>query len=118
MDKAYKTFEDLRIWQEARQLVTFVYSSTKSVIDRDFRSQMRRASLSVMNNIAEGHESHSTKTMANYLLIAKGSCGEVRSLFYAGFDLGYFSQDTFTKGLDDSRKLSRMIASYSKIFKH
>ena len=71
-----KTFEDLRIWQEARGLVKEIYStfgvSSPAEKDYGFRDQVQRASVWIMNNIAEG--------FARFLIIAKGSCGEVRSL--------------------------------------
>lgn len=93
-----KTFEDLECWQFGRQLTVLVYKATKSAIqERDFgfADQMRRASISVMNNIAEGFERDSNVDYARFLYIAKASAGEVRSMAYAGLDLGYFKQDQF-----------------------
>ena len=79
-----KTFEDLRIWQEARGLVKEIYSifgvSRPAEKDYSFRDQVQRASVSIMNNIAEGFERNSDAEFARFLIIAKGSCGEVRSL--------------------------------------
>jgi four helix bundle protein len=88
-----RTFEDLWIWQTARGLVKDVYSDfgSESPAARDFAflDQIRRAAMSIMNNIAEGFERGSDPDFANFLRIAKGSAGEVRSMFYTAEDLGY-----------------------------
>ncbi len=76
-------FEDLTIWQEARELTKRIYELTqKGPIDKDFRfiGQLRSSSISIMNNAAEGFECKSDKKFSNYLDIAKGSCGEVRDM--------------------------------------
>lgn len=82
-------FEDLRIWQEARALVGEAYRGFARCGDFAFRDQIQRASLSVMNNIAEGFERRTRKDFAHFLDLAKGSAGEVRSMAYAAEDLGY-----------------------------
>jgi four helix bundle protein len=88
-----RSFEDLWIWQTARVLVKDVYSDFggDSAAGRDFafQNQIRRAAMSVMNNIAEGFERGSNADFANFLRISRGSCGEVRSMFYTAEDLGY-----------------------------
>ena len=79
----YKRFEDLPVWQTAIELAAGVYKLTK---DRfftqpgDLRSQLRRASLSVSNNIAEGFERGTTAELLAFLYISRGSCGEVCSM--------------------------------------
>ncbi len=88
-----KRFEDLRVWQNARVLVVEVYRAfgrgTAGWRDLGFRDQIQRASLSIMNNIAEGFERGSDADFARFLHVAKGSCGEVRSMLYAAEDLRY-----------------------------
>ncbi len=95
--KVYK-FEDLVVWQLARDLVKDIYSSFKTCRDYGFNDQIQRASVSVMNNIAEGFErgynSIDNKLFLNFLNIALGSCGEVRSMLYAAEDLGYMDDET------------------------
>jgi len=81
--KRVENFEDLRIWQDARALVKQVYSDMCKIRDYGFRDQIQRAGISVMNNIAEGFERHSDIEFARFLDIAKGSAGEVRSMYYA-----------------------------------
>ncbi|MDF7798038.1 four helix bundle protein [Pontiellaceae bacterium B1224] len=98
-------FEDLRIWQEARLLVREVYEDMKGNKDWGFRDQMHRAVILIMNNIAEGFERHSDTEFARFLNIAKGSAGEVRSMYYAAEDLKYVGGDmalerrAFAKGI-------------------
>lgn len=114
MTKEYLQFENLEIWKQARALVRDVFTITKGLSDRDYNSQIRRASLSIMNNVAEGHESGSAKSFARYLKIAKGSCGEVRSLLYAGFDVKYLSSKAFDQNHVRTMELSRMLAGFIK----
>ena len=78
-----ETFEDLRVWQKGISLVKQVYLITREgEISRDFgyQDQLRRAAVSIPTNIAEGFERYSRKEYVNFLNIAKGSAGEVRSL--------------------------------------
>ncbi|MCF7848784.1 MAG: four helix bundle protein [Kiritimatiellales bacterium] len=89
-------FEDLRIWQDARALVKQVYTDfgvgTPDNKDYGFRDQLQRAGISIMNNIAEGFERKSDTEFARFLDIAKGSAGEVRSMYYAAEDLNYVNE--------------------------
>jgi four helix bundle protein len=81
----YKRFEDLPVWKSALELAQRVYALTR---DRffsqpgDLRDQIRRAALSVSNNIAEGFERGSTAELLAFLYIARGSAGEVRSMLH------------------------------------
>jgi four helix bundle protein len=93
MSKA-ECFEDLRIWQEARQLVKLIYTDFREIKDYGFCGQIQRAGVSIMNNIAEGFERSSDADFARFLDIAKGSAGEVRSMYYSAEDLNYVSAET------------------------
>ena len=88
-----QSFEDLWIWQQARILVRELYSDfgpgTPAFHDYGFRSQVQDAGISIMNNTAEGFERSSDADFASFLDFAKGSCGEVRSMYYPAEDLGY-----------------------------
>lgn len=93
-----KTFEDLECWQYGRELAVLVYRSTATAIgakDFSFADQMRRAAISVMNNIAEGFERDTNADAVRFLFMAKASAGEVRSMAYASLDLGYFTPEQF-----------------------
>ncbi len=70
-------FEDIIAWRKAGQLTTEIYKKFSSNKDFGFRDQIQRASVSIMNNIAEGFERASNKELKYFLYIAKGSCGEV-----------------------------------------
>lgn len=83
-----RSFENLRIWQEARAYVNEVYDMMQDCKDFGFRDQIQRAAVSIMNNIAEGNESGSDAKYINFLYIAKGSCSEVRSMLYLCEDFG------------------------------
>ena len=112
------TFEDLTIWQDARQLLKEIYSifMIKGLAQRDygFRDQLQRAALSVMNNIAEGFERSSKADFARFLDIAKGSCGEVRSMLYVASDLGYIQKDKSVGLINQFQILSKQIAALSR----
>lgn len=90
-----KSFEELRIWQEARKLIRQVYQTTESgsLAEKGFgfRGQIQRAAVSIMNNIAEGFERGTDAEFSRFLSIGKGSCGEVRSLLYVAQDMKYVS---------------------------
>ncbi|MEM7602001.1 MAG: four helix bundle protein [Verrucomicrobiota bacterium] len=111
-------FEELRIWQQAREQARDVYwdFGGESIGARDFgfRDQIQRAAVSVMNNIAEGFERHSSKEFAHLLGVAKGSCGEVRSMFYLAEDLEYISPELAAERRKRALGLSRGIEALNK----
>lgn len=91
-------FEDLRVWQNARLLDQKIFHLTQQeVIKRDFRliGQWLGASGSIMDNIAEGFDREGNKEFIQFLSIAKGSAGEVRSQGYRALDRGYISEQEF-----------------------
>lgn len=85
--------ENLYIWQEAGKFVNAIYKMMATCKDWDFKDQIQRASVSIMNNIAEGLESGSDAKFINFLNIAKGSCSEVRSMLYLCEDLSFCTPD-------------------------
>lgn len=110
-----KSFEELWIWQQARTLVKEVYldfrDGTSCGTDFGFKSQIQRASVSVMNNIAEGFERLSDGDFARFLAIAKGSCGEVRSMYYTAEDLNYVSAEIASQRRDKAKQFAAGIMS-------
>jgi four helix bundle protein len=102
-------FEELRIWQNSREKCITIYRTFSHLKDYNFKDQIQRAAVSVMNNIAEGFEKHSDADFANYLTIAKGSNGELRSMIYLSEDLGYTTQEVSTTLRETSEQLSRAI---------
>ena len=98
--KKITTFEDLIAWQKARELTREIYTVTKNgEFKKDFglRDQIQRACVSIMSNIAEGFDRASRAEFHQFLVIAKGSCAEVKSQLYVAFDVGYLSNTRFNK---------------------
>ena len=89
-----ETFEDLKIWQESRSLCNSVCDVVSKLRDYDFKSQVQRAALSVMNNIAEEFERRTKKDFAHFLDLSKGSAGEVRSMLYLAEYRSYITAET------------------------
>jgi len=86
-------FEELRIWKDARFLVSDIYKIMKNNKDYGFKDQIQRAAVSIMNNIAEGSDAGSDKQFIRFLQIAKASSSEVRSMFYLSEDLQYIEKE-------------------------
>lgn len=104
-------FEDLIAWQKARELNREIYAATRTgSISRDFPlvNQIRSAACSIMSNIAEGFERGGQAEFHQFLVIAKGSCGEVRSNLYLALDVGYLTEK-------ESKRLGEMADGVGKI---
>ena len=102
-------------WQKAKEMSIQVYRDFESIRDFGFRDQVRRASVSVMNNIAEGFERQTNKEFRQFLFIAKGSCAEVRSMLYLASDLQLIEktnlQEIYQLNIETSRILAGLIKS-------
>ena len=110
-------FEDLNIWQKARSLTNEIYRLTNNArFRKDFAlsNHIRKTSVSVMSNIAEGFERATNREFSQYLFIAKGSLGEVRSQLYLALDLGYISKRNFDRIFEMTKLLSGMIINLIK----
>ena len=110
-----KRFEDLTIFQMARDLCKEVYAITKHGEfrkDSRFVQQIHAAAGSIMDNIAEGYERDGNKEFINFLYIAKGSCGEVRSQIIRASDVGFIDNDAAKRLYNDSLNFSKAIAKF------
>ena len=108
-------FEDIKSWQEARELTKRVYELTmKGPFARDFglRDQIRRACVSVMANIAEGFNRRTTKEFINFLSIALASASETKSHLYVALDLGYIDQSTFDELYEQTSSISKLTTGF------
>lgn len=105
-------FEELQVWQLARGMVKRVYGLTAGIKDFGFNDQLQRAAVSVMNNIAEGYESGTSLLLKRYFEIAKGSCGEVRSMMYVGMDTGYITPKDGEEVIGLCRHIAVMIKKF------
>jgi len=110
-----KRFEDLDVWQNAKELTNLVYKySLDGAFARDFglRDQMRRASVSIMSNIAEGFESQTQVMFIKYLAYAKSSAGELRAQLYIARDQGYIADEEFNKIFSLAEICSKQLAKF------
>jgi four helix bundle protein len=120
MMASFNNFEDIEAWQKARVLTRKIYSAAnQSSFSRDFglRDQIRRAAVSIMSNIAEGFERGGTKEFVQFLSIAKGSAGEVRSQLYVALEQGYIDDGAFENLFNLATETSRMIAGLMNYLK-
>lgn len=113
-------FEELSIYQQSRELAKQVYRITREgefKYDSRFVQQMRAASGSISDNIAEGFERQGNKEFLQFLYIAKGSCGEFRSQINRAYDAGFITQETYNQMYSDCRKLGAGILTLIKSIK-
>lgn len=105
-------FEDLIAWQKARDLVGEIYETTRDgpfARDLGLSSQIQRAAVSVMSNIAEGFERARPGEFQRFLSMGKGSCAEVRSQLYVAFDIGYLNRARFEALLAKAEEVGRLV---------
>jgi four helix bundle protein len=107
-------FEDIIAWKKSKDMTLKIYSSMKNIKDFGFKDQICRASVSIMKNIAEGFERKSDGEFKHFLFIAKGSCGEVRSMLYLACDLKYLNKEDYLNLLNLSIEISKMISGLIK----
>jgi four helix bundle protein len=113
-----KNFEELDIWKNARIITKQVYLDFQSNRDFGFRDQIQRASVSVMNNIAEGFYRETDREKINFLKFAKGSAGEVKSMYYLAEDLCYLSAKICSDRRSTIQGLMNGIASFMKFLRN
>lgn len=113
MSKKVERFEDLFVWQKARELTRAVYVATRqAAFSKDYAlsGQAQRAAVSVMSNIAEGFERGVRAEFHRFLNVAKASCAELRSQLYVALDVGYLEPPAFDKLLKQAEEVSRLIS--------
>jgi len=109
----FHTFEEIEAWQKSREPANLIYGVTaQGAFSRDFglKDQIRRASVSIMSNIAEGFERSGTGEFIQFLATAKGSAGEVRSQLYVALDQGYVASEEFDRLYHSALQISRMVS--------
>ena len=113
-------FEDLEIWKLSRTLSKEIYQITNSPefnSDIRFRSQIRAAAGSIMDNIAEGFEREGKKEFTQFLYVAKGSCGEVRSQLCRAMDIGFISTDQYTSLAEQTKRIGAKVSNMIRYLK-
>jgi len=114
-------FEDLKIWQEARDICDEVWELIETTpLGKDYklRDQMNGSSGSIMDNIAEGFERNGNREFIQFLSISKASCGELRSQLYRCLDRGHIREDIFEllrdKTLTEGKKIGAFMSYLKK----
>ncbi len=105
-------FEELDVWKKARHLTNCVYDLTDGPLfakDFSLRDQIRRAAVSILSNIAEGFERGSDSEFRNFLVIAKGSAGEVRAQLFVALDRKYLCEQEFVEAKEQCEAISAML---------
>ena len=113
-------FEEIDSWKKARKLTHEIYQKTSSGgFARDFglKDQIRRASVSVLSNIAEGFERGGDKEFLQFLAVAKGSCGEVRAQLYVALDQGYLSPEVFDQLSKNATEVGQLLSGFIRYLK-
>jgi four helix bundle protein len=114
-------FRNLHIWQKSRLLVSEVYKITESFPKKEtwgLISQVRRASISISSNIAEGSGKSSNKDFTRFLEMALSSCFEVETQLILSFDLGYISEDIMNKVCSELQDEQKMIYKFIQSLKN
>src|SRR3989304_1282824 len=94
-----QSFEDLNVYKQTRDLTNKIYEITRQgSFSKDYGlvDQIRRASVSIMSNIAEGFERGTNAEFIQFLYIAKGSCGEVKAHLPLAFTRNYFNENNYS----------------------
>jgi len=110
----FERFEDIIVWQKAKSLTVSLYKIFNEKKDFNFRNQILRASVSIMNNIAEGFERKGNNEFKHFLFMAKGSAGEIRSMLHLGLEINYFSKEEYRKLISDSEEIAKMLSGLIK----
>lgn len=108
------SFEDLTVWQKAHQLILRIYKLTADFPSEErfgLVSQMRRASISITANIAEGFKRRGAKDKINFYNIAQGSLTELQNYLILTKDLGYFSDKHYDEFCLSAVEISKMLNS-------
>lgn len=117
MSEKVECFEDLIAWQKARVLAGRVHRLTRErPLANDFAlaRQLQRAGVSIMSNVAEGFERNYLREFGRYLLIANGSCAELRSHFYLAHDIDYLKVDEFNALMGQAKEVARIVAGLER----
>lgn len=113
----FNSFEEINSWQKSRIFNKRIYQITENINfkkDFDFVKQIRRASISISSNIAEGFERNTDKEFVYFLYVAKASAGEVRSQLYLAIDLEYITKEEFEELSESVSEISRLLSGFIK----
>lgn len=115
---AVQKFEDLLVWQKSQDLAVIIYKTFKDNKDFSFRDQIKRATVSISNNIAEGFDRNSNADFLRFLYFSLASNSEVRSMLYLSVRLGFIDETEAGKLIDKTNEISKMLHGLIKSIKN
>ena len=115
---AYKDFEAMEVWRDAQDLAVSVYRDFSKVKDYSFCDQIKRAVVSISNNVAEGSERTTSTEFSRFLDIAKGSAGEVRSMYRLAEQLGFVSKLVADQRCAQCASISKQLGGFAKFLRN
>ena len=107
-----QSFKDLLVWRKSSDMAVVIYKQFGSVRDYGFRDQIQRASVSIMNNVAEGHGRRSDRSFRSFLVTAKGSVSEIESMLVLAERLGYITNESFERLNKMSTEVGKMLTGF------
>ncbi len=110
-------FEELLVWQKAQDLAVTIYKTFKANKDFSFGDQIKRASVSISNNIAEGFDRNSNADFSRFLYFSLASNSEVRSMLYLSIRLNYIEEKQAQICIENTNEISRMLYGLIKSLK-
>ncbi|MFC5693976.1 four helix bundle protein [Pseudomonas sp. GCM10022186] len=110
-------FEKLEVWKRAARLSADLYRQLRDLNDFGFKDQITRAGLSIPSNIAEGMSREGEREKIRFLLIAKGSCAELRTQLYIGLDVGFVPEAFAKFGIRETREIAAMLSSLIRVIR-
>lgn len=111
-------FEDLLVWQKSQDLAVIIYLTFKDNKDFSFRDQIKRATVSISNNIAEGFDRNSNADFSRFLYFSLASNSEVRSMLYLSIRLGFIEKNEADKLIERTYEISKMLHGLIKSIKN
>jgi len=112
---AIERFEDIKAWQEARELTRMVYAvSIRGAFAKDYRlrDQIQGSAISVMSNIAEGFDAQTDRQFVQFLGYARRSATELQSQLYTALDQNYITQEEFDQIYTQAKKTKGLIGGF------
>jgi len=113
-DRKLLDFEEMEVWQGAQDLAVDVYDDFAGCRDFTFVDQIKRAAVSISNNIAEGAERATKPDFARFLDIGKGSSGEVRSMYRLAERLKFVEEERAIQRCGQCKSISRQLGGFAK----
>jgi four helix bundle protein len=114
METSHHGFESLEVWKRGCRLAVALHGAMKASNNFCFRDQIWRSALSIPSNIAEGYERKSPRDFIRFLVIAKGSCGELRTQLYIAQKIGYINTNSCQDYIGETQEISAMLSGLIK----